>query len=93
MQYKKSIKFQNHIFNVYVVKQFLKETLYMNICSESCICKLMYEKDGTELITELRQSGWFAIIKRSIEDLQLLLQCVETDDDQTAEVDSMVLDN
>ena len=57
IQYKKSIKFQNHIFNVYVVKQFLKETLYMNICSESCICKLMYEKDGTELITELRQSG------------------------------------
>ena len=65
----------------------------MNICSESCICKLIYEKDGTELITELRQSGWFAIIKLRIEDLQLLLQCVETDDDQTVEVDSMVLDN
>ena len=51
------------------------------------------EKDSTELIMELRQSGWFAIIKQSIEHLQLLLQCVETDDDQTAELASMVLDN
>lgn len=65
----------------------------MNICSESFTCKLMYEKDSTELIMELRQSGWFVIIKQSIEGVQLLLQCVETDDDQTAEVDSIVLDN
>lgn len=82
------------IFEITVIKLFKIQTLYvMNICSESLICKLIYEKqDGVDA-----GSGKIRLIckdqRESIENLQLLLWYVWIDHNYTVKVEAAVYNN